>query len=802
MVRSEASPDRRRRFASGRRPLAALLACAAAIAASSARAEAVLHAGRFSDGGIVPQGPIAKWHATAAQPTFADRAMFDPGNPLRWAIRLNRPPAPALPAGGYVELVTGDRLPGMVEGYRSGRESLGERLPPHLLVRPTMAGPPGQPEPDVIRVRTAFVHRIVREPRPGRAVKPGSLRLAGGREVEFRSLRWSSQGVLVLTSSGPAKFTFAEIDELRLPDADAWSLYYDMVATLTPDLTDRLVRCEMADGLIVTTALRRIAASGSENEPASWEHRLEPAWSLDPVRVRHATVDVRWFFPPQEVPLPLVAPARVERRAVFGGSWNWERNRSVRGTPLAAGGKPYGWGFGVQAACDLSFPLPAIATGFRSGLALDEAAGRGGCAKGLVRLDSSAAPPLWQSGLLVGTGEPGDTGLVALQPKPDGSSLLVLSAAEAHQERPPGADPFDIRDTLDWLDPVVVLDPSRLAETIRARLPGTIPAWDGWTLTLPPGAMLTVKDVAAPGGAVRQIGPTTGELVLARSIECDERAQFLMLGVGRWAGSSGSRVEIRIDGQPVAAADVPERPADALPTAYRLPLAGFAGRTVKVEIVHKPADANGLIAWHCLDTVGSLASVWEPLEIVEAVSEGGATFRKLEDGSVLAEGPSPQTDAITVRMRTSLEGITALRIDVLGHESLPGGGPGRFSNGNFVLTGIEADAFSVEPPARRTPLAFTAAVATHQGPRFPAAAIIDGSPASGWAGEAHAGAVMLVLDGQAGFPGGTDLVVKLFFRHGPLPQHVLGRFRMSATTSATPTLEPPGKLLEAAVAPR
>ncbi|MBM4023314.1 MAG: hypothetical protein FJ284_13960, partial [Planctomycetes bacterium] len=599
--------------------VASLVATWMVLGAPVASADAMLHAGRFADGAIVPQGPIAKWHTTAAQPTFADRAILDVGNPLRWAIRLNGSAPPAPPAGGYVELVTGDRLPGEVEAYRSGRESLGERLPPHLLVRPALAGPPGQPEPDVIRVRTAYVSRIVRAPRAGRPTTPGSLRLGDGREAEFRSLRWSPQGVLVLTAAGPLKLTFAELAEVRLPDIDAWSVYFDMVAALTPDLADRLVRCETTDGLVVTTAMRRIIASGSENEPASWEHRLEPAWSLDPIRVRHAAVDVRWFFPPQEVPLPLVAPTRVERRAVFGGSWNWERNRSVRGTPLAAAGRPYGWGFGVQAACDLSFPLPAIATGFRSGVALDEVAGRGGCARGVVRLDSAGAAPIWQSGLLVGTAEPGDTGLVALTPKPDGGSLLVLSAAEAHQDRPAGADPFDIRDTLDWLDPVVVLDPPRLAELIRGRLPGTVPAWDGWSLVLPPAVALAVRDVSAPAGVVRTVGPTAGELVLARSVVVDERAQFLMLGVGRWAGSSPSRVEIRIDGQAVASADVPERPGDALPTPYRLPLSRFAGRTVKVEIVHKPADANGLVAWHCLDTVGSLASVWEPLEIVETV---------------------------------------------------------------------------------------------------------------------------------------------------------------------------------------
>lgn len=797
MIRSESSPPCR--------PTVSLrgIAAAAVILATSgtARAEALLHAGRFTDGGIVPQGTILRWHATNSQPTFADRPILDPGNPLRWAIRAAAgaavPPAVAGVTGPFVELVTGDRLPGIVEEYRTGRETLGERLPAHLVVRPpAVPGPPGRPEPAAIRVRASFVSRVVREPRGGRAAKPGGLRLLDGRDVEFRSLRWVHQGVLVLAADGPARFGFEEIAEIRLPAADPWSSYCDVLAGVTPDLTDRLVRCETTDGLVVTTAARRILPSGSENDPASWEHRLEPAWSLDPISVRHAAVDARWFFAPHDVPLPLIEAARVERRPVFGGSWNWRKNRCVRGTPLTAGGQPFGWGFGVQAACDLSFPLPAIATGFRSGVALDDAAGRGGCARARVSLDSPAAPPLWQSGMLVGTGPPGDTGILPLQPRADGTSLLVLAADDAHQERPAGADPFDIRDTLDWLDPVVMLDPGRLAETVRARVPGTIPAWDGWTAVLQPGATLAVRDVVWPTGCSRLAGPTAGILSLRRSLPVDERSQFILVGVSRSAGTSPSRLEIRIDGRVVAATDVPDRSPDSPPAPFRFSLARFTGRTIDLEVVHLPADANGLVEWHCLDVVGDLASAWAPLEILEVASEGGATYRRLEDGSLLAEGPSPATDVITARLRTSLEGITALRLEALGHESLPGGGPGRFANGDFILTDVEAEASSRDGPPRRVPLEFTVAVATHHGPRFPPAAIIDGSPASGWAGQAHPGAVMLVLANRVGFTGGAELLVKLHCRHGQLPQHVLGRFRLSATTSATPTLEPPGRLLE------
>lgn len=596
--------------------LAVLLVGCWGAATGAARADAFLHTGRFADGAIVKEGPLVRWHAADAQPSFADRAILDPGNPLRWAIRVQRARATAavqpLPMGPFVEFVTGDRLPGVVEGYNSGRETLGERLPPHLLVRP--AGPPvapGQPVPPPLRVRTDLVSRVVREP-SGRAAKPSTLRLSDGREVEFNSLRWMQQAAFVLTAAGPARFGFEEIAEIRMPPVDPWASFYGVVAVIAPDATDRLVRYETADGLIATTAVRRILASGSENDPNSWEHRIESAWSLDPIRVRHASVDARWFFSPHEVPLPLIDATRVERRAVFGGAWNWERNRSVRGTPLAVAGQPYGWGFGVQATCDLCFPLPAIATGFRCGVALDDAAGSGGCARARVSLDSAGASPLWQSGFMVGPAEPGDTGLVSLQAKPDGTSLLVLSADDAHQGRPAGADPFDIRDAVDWLDPVVVLDSAGLAEAVRARLPGTIPAWEDWSLSLPPGSTLAVRDVVTPAGCARLVGPTAGELVLKRSLTVDDRTPFLLVGASRSAGASGSRVEVRIDGKLMAAGDLPERPAGGLPAPFRFPLERFKGRAIAVEVAHVPSDANGLVEWHALAATGPASPSADP----------------------------------------------------------------------------------------------------------------------------------------------------------------------------------------------
>jgi hypothetical protein len=60
------------------------------------------------------------------------------------------------------------------------------------------------------------------------------------------------------------------------------------------------------------------------------------------------------------------------------------------------------------------------------------------------------------------------------------------------------------------------------------------------------------------------------------------------------------------------------------------------------------------------------------------------------DGSVLARGASPDKDTVTVNFAGPLKGLTALRIEALPDDSLPAKGPGRASQGNAVLSELQA----------------------------------------------------------------------------------------------------------------
>ena len=83
---------------------------------------------------------------------------------------------------------------------------------------------------------------------------------------------------------------------------------------------------------------------------------------------------------------------------------------------------------------------------------------------------------------------------------------------------------------------------------------------------------------------------------------------------------------------------------------------------------------------------------WVPVEPWEISSQGGASFKKLEDKSVLAGGANPDKDTYEITLKTSLRNLTGIRLEALTDDSLPGKGASRGTNGNFVLTAFEAEA--------------------------------------------------------------------------------------------------------------
>src|SRR5262249_53384665 len=158
--------------------------------------------------------------------------------PVAWLFN-EQAEAPAAPRPG-VELFGGDRLPGQVVGFRYGTEQPTERQPAHLLVRPD---PDAVQSPhSLVRVRVQAVRRVIWKPRRTHARPPATLSPLDDRQVGFRALRWTAEGVtLLLSEGGTRSFNLAEIAELHLPRRDPWQVYQETLAVLSPDCTARLM---------------------------------------------------------------------------------------------------------------------------------------------------------------------------------------------------------------------------------------------------------------------------------------------------------------------------------------------------------------------------------------------------------------------------------------------------------------------------------------------------------------------------------------------------------------------------------
>jgi hypothetical protein len=132
------------------------------------------------------------------------------------------------------------------------------------------------------------------------------------------------------------------------------------------------------------------------------------------------------------------------------------------------------------------------------------------------------------------------------------------------------------------------------------------------------------------------------------------------------------------------------------------------------------------------------------LEATELKSKAGATFKKLEDGSYLAEGKNGDSDVYTFTTPIHVQGFRALRLEALSHPSMAKRGPGRADNGNIGLSRIRVFASPLNgPPRGAEPLRggetnevkLTRARATVEknSNTLSIASALDDNPKTGWA---------------------------------------------------------------------
>lgn len=186
---------------------------------------------------------------------------------------------------------------------------------------------------------------------------------------------------------------------------------------------------------------------------------------------------------------------------------------------------------------------------------------------------------------------------------------------------------------------------------------------------------------------------------------------------------------------------------------------------------------------------------WKTLVPNHATSEGGATLKILSDNSILAGGKNPDADTYTVQAGTDSAGITGVRIEVLSDPSLPNGGPGRDSDGNFFLSDFEVEARPADGQGASQAVQFKSADADEAQGGYEIKRIVGKADPKaglqGWAiDDSLSSAVkrrqaVLVPEKPFGDERGTLLTIRLKHRMLHAARNI-GRFRLSVTTMAEP----------------
>ncbi|MDR3692195.1 MAG: hypothetical protein P4L46_22630 [Fimbriimonas sp.] len=181
----------------------------------------------------------------------------------------------------------------------------------------------------------------------------------------------------------------------------------------------------------------------------------------------------------------------------------------------------------------------------------------------------------------------------------------------------------------------------------------------------------------------------------------------------------------------------------------------------------------------------SHAPEWSSLQPTSVHSNKGATLRIESDRSILAGGPNPSRDIVTVSASSHQRTYTGFMIEALPDASLPANGPGRAVNGNFALLDMQVRAVPLDHRDKPVDLRFKSVRADFSQTSYggwPVEAIVDDNPKTGWSihpaeGKSHT-AVFELAEPLTFLHGANFLITMTFDDRG----HSLGRFRFSTSS--------------------
>jgi hypothetical protein len=200
---------------------------------------------------------------------------------------------------------------------------------------------------------------------------------------------------------------------------------------------------------------------------------------------------------------------------------------------------------------------------------------------------------------------------------------------------------------------------------------------------------------------------------------------------------------------------------------------------------------------------------WTVLEPSAVRTEKGTVLNALADHSLVVDFTVPPNDTYHVEADVPSEEITAIRLEVLTHPSLPLSGPGRGdTTGNFVLSEFELRARPLKaaggPAGDWHSIHLADAVADHAQEGFAAKGAIDQNPASGWSigtkvGSAHVDRELIVFPAEPIKNSGGTRIEVILRQQSPEPNFLIGRLRLSAAGGPAEAFKVPNSIRELAL---
>jgi hypothetical protein len=316
----------------------------------------------------------------------------------------------------------------------------------------------------------------------------------------------------------------------------------------------------------------------------------------------------------------LPAETRANRR-LLGRAEPWLRNETAAGEILlCGGGRESDLGIATHSYSEVAFTLPSGAKTLSLAVAMDRAVGAGGCVRCRIFADRMDGKELWESYVLRGNDV-------------EGVKQVILVTEYAHDDRPEGADPLDIRDDVLWLSPLVKLDwtPQEGSDLVRAALAG-LGNWeaggDGWQAA----RLATQWNESGKCWDPVLVVARDAELVLTRQIRIDETNDIVQLLAAAPKNLDDHLIHLRVDDEAVGwttsidrermrqlmaaarpmrrdpfrdlrrdprlAAQQATEPSDTL--AYWWDLQKWRGREVTLELTLRGNEERNQVAWRGL----------------------------------------------------------------------------------------------------------------------------------------------------------------------------------------------------------